>query len=226
MVDDVQDLLGDLREAPTALLGGTSAPPAAPPPSVPAREAPFPPSPNPAGGPPPPPPPAPYPTRPTVTAAPISRNRIDECLDSAKYWAIRLPRYANEMQSRADGYAIAAAILSTITSLAIWGILTESSSWWTKALASAAALAAAAAAILPRVKNYPEAAGKARQLATQYGTIKGRLVDAQVWSSANIAEDTALRQVVEEFEAIKSGKDSLVPYPKRYINERHPEAKA
>lgn len=128
------------------------------------------------------------------------------------------------MQRRADGYAIAAAFLS-IASLAIWGILTESNSWWAKMLASVAAFAAAAAAILPRVKNHAEAAGKARQLATQYGTIKGRLMDAQVWSSANVAEDTALRQVVEDFEAIKSGKDSLVPYPKRYIDERHPDAK-
>jgi hypothetical protein len=129
------------------------------------------------------------------------------------------------MQRRADGYAVAAAFLSVVTSLTVWGVLTEYDSWWAKILASVAAFAAAAAAILPRVKNYAEAAGKARQLATQYGTIKGRLMDAQVWSSANVAEDTALRQVVEDFEAIKSGKDSLVPYPKRYIDERHPEAK-
>ncbi|GAB1694271.1 hypothetical protein KRM28CT15_60740 [Krasilnikovia sp. M28-CT-15] len=166
-----------------------------------------------------------YATRPTVTAAPISRDRIDECLDSSKYWAIRLPRYANEMQRKSDTYALAAAFLSMVTGLTIWGFLAETNSWWAQTTASGAAFAAAACAIIPRVKNYSEAAGKARQLATQYGTIKGRLTDAQVWSSSNIAEDTALRQVVEDFEAIKSGKDSLVPYPKRYIEERHPEAK-
>ncbi|WP_412737318.1 hypothetical protein [Krasilnikovia sp. MM14-A1259] len=129
------------------------------------------------------------------------------------------------MQRRADGYAIAAAFLSTVTSLTFWGFLNVANSWWAQTIASAAAFAAAAAAIIPRVKNYSEAAGKARQLATQYGTIKGRLTDAQVWSAANVADDTALRQVVEDFEAIKSSKDALVPYPKRYIDERHPEAK-
>ena len=144
--------------------------------------------------------------------APITKQRIDGCLASATHWADQLPVFANRMQRLADRYAILAAILSAITGLAAWGAIAQSGSGWARGLAALVGLTAAVVGIVPRVKNYAEAASKSRELASQYGSIKGRLLDAQAWLGHG-ASDVVLRQLVADFESVKKSKDLLVPYP-------------
>jgi hypothetical protein len=144
--------------------------------------------------------------------APITKARIDGCLSSATHWADQLPVFADKMQRSADSYAITSAVLSAFTGLAVWAALTQSAAWWARGLVSLVGLAAGVVGVVPRIKNFAEAASKARELASQYGSIKGRLLDAKAWFGHQ-PNDAALRQLVADFESIKKSKDLLVPYP-------------
>jgi hypothetical protein len=77
------------------------------------------------------------------------------------------------MQTTADRYSIGAALLAAITSLTVWTTLTNKPDWKAQLAVSVMALATAAVATFPRVRHYAEAAGKARELATQYGGLTG-----------------------------------------------------
>ena len=77
---------------------------------------------------------------------------------------------------------------------------------------SAVALAAAICALVPRVKNYAEFAGQARELSSRYGGIVGDLLDLSV---ANQIDQEQARIVVNEFESIKERKDALRGLPNR-----------
>jgi len=140
---------------------------------------------------------------------PVSRRRIENCLDSAGFWVQELPRYADREQRWADFWALLAGVVSAVTGLSIWPLLTEST-FFGQALLSAAALFAAISALIPRIFNYGEMAGQARELTSRYGRVLGDLLDID--QSRLFDSDTA-RRVVEEYEAIKERKDSLRRLP-------------
>jgi hypothetical protein len=144
--------------------------------------------------------------------APVSRERITNCLRSASVWVEELPRYADRQQRRADFWAILAGILAALTSLAIFPVLDESATAPAKVAVSTVALAAAICALVPRVKNYGELAGQARELSSRYGGIVGDLLDLSV--AGQIDQEQA-RLVVNEFESIKERKDALRDLPDR-----------
>jgi hypothetical protein len=143
---------------------------------------------------------------------PVSRERIDNCLKSASIWVAELPRYADGQQQRADTWAILAGILAALTSLAIFPILGDESTVIEKLVVSAVALLAAICALVPRVKNYAELAGQARELTSRYGGVVGDLIDLSV---ADPIDQEQARMVVTEFESIKEKKDALRGLPKR-----------
>ncbi|OGO55197.1 MAG: hypothetical protein A2V85_07925 [Chloroflexi bacterium RBG_16_72_14] len=143
---------------------------------------------------------------------PVSAERIRNCLRSASFWVNELPRYADRQQQRADSWAILAGVLASLTSLAIFPILTETSTPFEKAIVSAVALMAAICALIPRVKNYAELAGQARELSSRYGGITGDLVDL---AHATAVDQEQARAVVTEFETIKEKKDALRGLPDR-----------
>ncbi len=69
---------------------------------------------------------------------------------------------------------------------------------------------------MPRVRNYGELAGQARELSSRYGGIYGDLVDLSL--APTIDQERALA-IVEEFESIKSKKDGLRGLPDRETEE-------
>jgi hypothetical protein len=139
-------------------------------------------------------------------AAPVCRERVVECLGSASYWVEELPRYADRNQRKADWWALVSGCLAALTSLAIWPVLTDSSTWWQKGLVSAAAFAAAVCALVPRIWNFAEHAGQARELSSRYGELKGSLKDL---AYAPKYEDSIARDVVARFQSTKEKKDAL-----------------
>jgi len=178
------------------------------------------PSPSPPPLPPAPPPPpngATPPTQAPPTAAdqeaPITEARIRKCLESADHWAKHLPAYAEHHQRLSDRFTICAAIFATITGLSVWALLAASPDWRAQLFVSAFAIIAATVGIVPKVKNYAEAAGKARELTTQYGAVAGDLLDSLEAINNKTSTDMALRRVVNDFELIKKSKDLLVPAP-------------
>jgi len=77
---------------------------------------------------------------------------------------------------------------------------------------SAVALAAAICALVPRVRNYAELAGQARELTSRYGGLVGDLIDL---AHAQSLDQDRARQVVTEFGSIKEKKDALRGLPDR-----------
>jgi threonine dehydratase len=146
----------------------------------------------------------------TSAQIPVSKERLEECLKSATFWADELPRYADRNQWWADFWAILAGVVAAITSVAIWPVLSETSSTAEKVVISAAALVAAICALIPRVRNFAEQAGAARELSTRYGILKGRLIDLISLVNAGSAIDQdVLHSAVEDFQSTKEKKDLL-----------------
>jgi hypothetical protein len=143
---------------------------------------------------------------------PVSRERVNICLASSTFWTRELPKYADSKQFWADNWAIAAGILAALTSLAIFPILDDDSTVIEKAFISLVALAAAICALIPRVKNYAELAGAARELSSRYGSLEGDLIDL---SNAKPMDQERARTVVVEFQATKEKKDALRGLPDR-----------
>jgi hypothetical protein len=153
---------------------------------------------------------------------PVSASRVNGCLNSAVFWVQELPRYADRNQRKADAWAIAAGILSAITSLAIWPVVTNDASAFSKVLVSAVALAAAVCALVPRVMNYSEMAGAARELASRYGSLTGQLIDLH--EMGDDLDQVRALQIVTEFSAVKEKKDGLRGLPDKLKVEMEREA--
>jgi hypothetical protein len=147
-----------------------------------------------------------------IQVVPVSEARVQNCRKSAAFWVNELPRYADKMQRRADFWAIAAGILAAATSVAVFPILSDTSTFAEQLLVSGAAFLSAICALFPRVMNYAEAAGSARELSSRYGGIVGDLIDL---AEAKPFNPAAARPIVEEFEAIKERKDGLRGLPDR-----------
>jgi hypothetical protein len=146
----------------------------------------------------------------------VSRKRLEICLASAEFWVDELPRYADRNQRRADWWAIASGGVAAITGLSIWPVLTAHSSDLAKAVVSGATLVAAMLALVPRIKNYADNAGQARELSSRYGSLRGRLVDI---TQADDVDQAEVRALLAEFQAAKEKKDSLRGLPDRAKTE-------
>jgi hypothetical protein len=149
---------------------------------------------------------------PAGLTVPVSRERVENCLKSATFWVRELPRYADRKQAWADAWGILSGVLAAVTGLAIFPAITDASTDWDKALVSMFAFGASICALMPRIKNYAELAGQARELTSRYGGVVGDLLDL---SKANPFPAEAAQTVIEEFEAIKEKKDSLRGLPDR-----------
>jgi hypothetical protein len=147
-----------------------------------------------------------------VPIAPVSKDRVENCLRSATFWVNELPKYADRQQAKADWWAIVAGGLAAFTGLAIFPVITDSSTDLAKGFVALFAFAAAICALVPRVMNYAESAGQARELTSRYGGIVGDLLDL---AKANPFLPEAARPVVEAFESIKEKKDGLRRLPDR-----------
>jgi hypothetical protein len=151
----------------------------------------------------------PVPPAPTVAASddiPVSVASLQECLDSARYWIQLLPAYANAMQRRADRLAIAAGLLAAITGLSVWTDFQQASNALGRWTVVAVSLLSAMLALMPRVKNYGEMAGHARELSANYGQVSGALLD--LWFDQGALGTPDARNTIKRFDEIKAGKDS------------------
>ena len=154
--------------------------------------------------------------------APISKRRVEQCYTSAGYWARALPLYADHEQWKADVCSLVAGIITALTGLAIWPLVTGVSDNKVTVvnpgtlLFSGAALLAAIVALLPRIYNFGEMAGHARELASSYGSLVGDLEDLYL---EPVFDPVAARPVVEAFEKAKAKKDALRRLPNRERDE-------
>ena len=149
-----------------------------------------------------------------MPSADVSETTLLADIISAEYWTTHINLYSEKMQELADGYGIAASLISTITGLAAWMTIVTSPAWWAQFLVGLMAFAAAAVAIIPRVRHYSECAAAAAPLATGYADALTELQNAldEIHKNAANAQDHA-REAVTGFRSVKAKKDALKPFP-------------
>ena len=166
---------------------------------------------TPTDGKPTPPTTAPPPTAPQPTQ--ISRKRLEECRDSAKYWGPRLQLYADVNQRRGDLLSLVAGILAAVTGLSVWPVADSTTTGWAPALVAGGALATSICALIPRIYNFGDRAGQAREIGPLYGQVYGELIDL---CDTNPIDQQWAAVVLAEFRDAKTKKDSLRGLPQRY----------
>jgi hypothetical protein len=142
---------------------------------------------------------------------PISKTTLDRCIESADYWAKYLPIVTYYNRQREKRFAIAAAFFSTLTGLGVWAILQTSTQWPAVLLISLVSGASALVVLIPQIAGYAETAEKAMFLCPKYGSVLGQLHDAKAMvekDENNQAYQATAKKAVEEFQAIKSEKDT------------------
>lgn len=144
-----------------------------------------------------------------------SKDRITECFKSAVQWTKMLPKYADVEQRRADRFAIAAGVIAVLTGASIYPVVDTVDNLLVRYLLAVPALIAAVLAVFPQVKNYGEMAGRARELASSYGVIRGRLQDAVV--DYDVFDAETLRAMVDDFGVLRAKKDQLRDLPLRPV---------
>jgi hypothetical protein len=153
-------------------------------------------------------------------AATVSEQRVAECIPSARFWANHLNSYSEQMQSRADIYAIIASLISTITGLTAWQMIATSPKLWAQVLVAVMAFAAAVVAFIPKVKGYNDCAVKSAPLSTEYGKVYGDLLDAlSELQSGNPNAQFHAQAAVDAFQRAKEKKDALRPFPRKLEQE-------
>lgn len=151
------------------------------------------------------------------TANSVARSHLALCRESAELWSEELPRYADLRQRWADGWAITGGLLATVTGLAVWPVLSNSSTTIEKTLITVGAVLAALANLMPRVRGDAELAGQARELASQYGALTGQFETLLARARANggFVPAGQAREALEAFGAVKAKKDAL-----RYLHPK------
>ena len=148
----------------------------------------------------------------------ITVAQLEECIESARFWAGNLSSYADTMQGLADRYTIAASLISTITGLGVWGTIAASTKWWGQGAVSIMAFAAAGAAVIPKVRGYSECALNAAPLATEYGKVLGILEGAlSELQSGNPNAQTHSRDAIGKFDDVRAKKNVLKPCPNKIV---------
>jgi hypothetical protein len=144
----------------------------------------------------------------------ISESRVQECLESARFWATEIGPYAHRMRVRADTLALIAAGLSAVTGLGIWSTVTASTWWPAVVVVSLVSLTSAVVAAVPKIMKYGECAEAAAPLGPRYGSVLGKLMDALEMLRKNDPNAQACAsEAVKEFEDIRAAKEALKPYP-------------
>jgi hypothetical protein len=129
--------------------------------------------------------------------------------------------YASDLQQKADIYAIAAALLSAITGLAVWPLIASSTSLWAKLIVSVMALTSTVVAIVPKTFNYADGSRTATKLAVEYGHHIGTLNDALYSLKKGIyVDEAALNRIRDAFEVTRAEKEALRPFPEK-LQEKH-----
>jgi len=153
---------------------------------------------------------------------------LDECIESAEFWTKHINEHAIHMQSVSDGYAIASSIVSSVTGLGVWAIITQSTDLWARIVVGTISLAAAYVAIVQKVRGYSECAIKASPLSGRYAKVLSPLRGARAKLNSNPNDSITqaeANKARDEFDAIREIKQSLNPFPKKLQRERDEEKK-
>lgn len=150
----------------------------------------------------------------------VQMSLLDQTLTydemSSLFWSEHLARYGARMRKRSNIYAVAAAVVSTITGATIWTTFSKSPETWAQILVGAIAVLAAVLALIPKLWGYSDCAINAPAIGSKYGKQLEKLRKAHDDLDAGVegASDKAWAAIIEFYD-IREEKEKLTPYPSK-----------
>ncbi|MEU8511088.1 hypothetical protein AB0C76_05800 [Kitasatospora sp. NPDC048722] len=152
---------------------------------------------------------------------PVSTDRLGVCLRDARYWAQHLGEFSAKLQAKSDAFQTAATLLAALTAGTLWAVVSSSTALWAEILVTVMALLTAFVTAYPKARNYSRGAAEAAQLTADYGRLYGRLLDAdRAVTGGQVLDTKRLQELVEEFQDVRSRRQTLHPRPVRLERER------
>lgn len=140
--------------------------------------------------------------------ADVTFARLLVCLESAAFWARRMPEYAAHERRVGNRWAIWSGALAAVTGLAVWPLITEQAPPLVAGgIVSGIAFASAICALVMKVNRYTEMAERGQELAAAYGQLWGHLLD--LTASGPVIDQKEAHAAITQFQRTKTQKDKL-----------------
>ncbi|MET8327845.1 hypothetical protein [Streptomyces sp. NPDC005181] len=137
-------------------------------------------------------------------------QRLEESIQSAGYWANRMPREAARLVQKIRLYTSAAAVLSLITGLLAWPVIGESSQLTAQVLISVLSGLAALAIVAPHVLGLSDRGDESIKLCSTYGAMYRELLDTkEQLATGSLKDPSQVADIIYQFERIQERKDAL-----------------
>ncbi|WP_329614443.1 hypothetical protein OG244_15760 [Streptomyces brevispora] len=155
----------------------------------------------------------------TPAAAAISK-RLEETIESAEYWARRMPREAVRLVRKERLYGIVAGGISLSTGFLVWPMVAGSSALTVQVLVSGLSGLAALAIAAPYASGLSDRGEDAIKLGGVYGAAHRELTYARERGGVGSAKNASqLSEVLQQFDFIEERRDSLgIPARPRMVS--------
>lgn len=137
-------------------------------------------------------------------------RRLEESIESAGYWAKRMPREAARVVRKVRLYTLAAAVLSLVTGLLAWPVIGGSSQLTAQVFVSVLSGLAALAVVVPHATGLSDRGDESIRLCSTYGAVYRELVEVRGRLAAGSLDDPSrVADVIGQFEHIQERRDAL-----------------
>ena len=137
-------------------------------------------------------------------------QRLEESIESAGYWANRMPREAARLVQKVRLYTSTAAALSLITGLLAWPVIGESSHLTAQVLISVLSGLAALAIVAPHAIGLSDRGDESIKLCSTYGAMYRELLETkEQLATGSLKDPSQVADIICQFERIQERRDAL-----------------
>ncbi|MGW3660488.1 hypothetical protein ACWD6R_34720 [Streptomyces sp. NPDC005151] len=137
-------------------------------------------------------------------------RRLEESIESAGYWAKRMPREAARLVHKVRLYTLAAAVLSLVTGLLAWPVIGGSSRLTAQVFVSVLSGLAALVIVVPHATGLSDRGDESIRLCSTYGVVYRELLEARGRLAAGSLDDPShVADIIRQFEHIQERRDAL-----------------
>ncbi|MFF0448649.1 hypothetical protein ACFYT4_19920 [Streptomyces sp. NPDC004609] len=135
---------------------------------------------------------------------------LEQSIESAGYWAKRMPREAAHLVQKVRLYTLASAVISLTTGLLAWPVIAESSQLSAQVLVSALSGLAVFTVVAPHASGLSDRADESIKLCSAYSAVYRDLLDAEDRLAAGSATGPShAADIIRRFQHIQERKDAL-----------------
>lgn len=137
-------------------------------------------------------------------------QRLEESIESAGYWANRMPREAARLVQKVRLYTSTAAALSLITGLLAWPVIGESSRLTAQVLISVLSGLAALTIVAPHAIGLSDRGDESIKLCSTYGAMYRELLETkEQLATGSLKDPSQVADIICQFERIQERRDAL-----------------